>query len=177
MSSQSTLARPYAKAAFALAQSSGELAQWSKKLAISAALSADSAIAALIYSPKMKVAERAAVLLPPSEPQDSGFARFLHTLATNARLPLLPEVAREFELLREQAEGTLTVQVTSALPIEQAQQQQLIDKLSARFARKVSLNIVLQPELIGGAIVNAGSVVIDGSVRGKLHRMHNEIAA
>ena len=177
MSSQSTLARPYAKAAFALAQSAGQLSQWSKKLEISAALSADAKIAAMVYSPKMKIAQRAAVLLPPSESQDSSFARFLHTLAENARLPLLADIAREFELLRAEAEGTLTVRVTSALPIEQAQQQQLIDKLSARFARKVSLNIVLQPELIGGAIVNAGSVVIDGSVRGKLHRMHNEIAA
>lgn len=177
MSSQSTLARPYAKAAFALAQNAGELAQWSNKLAISAALSADSAISGLIHSPKVKVAERVSVLLPPSESNDSLFARFLFTLAENARLPLLPEVGREFELLRAQAEGTLTVQVTSALPIEPAQQQQLIDKLSKRFARQVSLQIVLQPDLIGGAIVNAGSVVIDGSVRGKLLRMHNEIAA
>lgn len=177
MSSQSTLARPYAKAAFALAQNAGELAQWSNKLAISAALSADSAISGLIHSPKVKLTQRVAVLLPPSESNDSPFARFLHTLAENARLPLLPEIAREFELLRAQAEGTLTVQVTTALPIEHAQQQQLIDKLSKRFARRVSLEIVLQPDLIGGAIVNAGSVVIDGSVRGKLLRMHNEIAA
>ena len=177
MSSQSTLARPFAKAAFALAQSAGELALWSNKLSVSAALSADAGISALIHSPKVKVAERAAVLLPPAEASDSAFARFLHTLAENARLPLLPEVAREFELLRAQAEGTLKVQVTSALPIEPAQQQQLIDKLSKRFARQVSLDIVLQPDLIGGAIVNAGSVVIEGSVRGKIHRMHNELGA
>ena len=89
----------------------------------------------------------------------------------------LADIAREFELLRAEAEGTLTVRVTSALPIEPNQQQQLIEKLSKRFARKVSLEIELQPELIGGAIINAGSVVIDGSVRGKLLRMHNEIAA
>jgi F-type H+-transporting ATPase subunit delta len=177
MSASITLARPYAKAAFELAQKSTALPAWSAKIAQSAALAGDARIAALISSPRLQAKERLALLLPQNESADSQYAQFLSAMAENNRLTLLPEVQSEFEMLRASAERTLKVRVKSALPIEAAQQQQLIEKLSQRFARTVSLEIALQPDLIGGAILDTGAVVIDGSLSGKLQRMHTDLAA
>jgi F-type H+-transporting ATPase subunit delta len=177
MSATATLARPYAKAVFELAQKTNQLASYSTKLATGAALSANADIAKLLASPRLQVAQRVALLLPNGEAADSVYGQFLGAMAENQRLSLLPEVAAQFEALRADAEKTLTVRVRTALPIESAQQQALIEKLSKRFNRSVSLQIVLEPDLIGGAILDAGSVVIDGSLSGKLSRMHQELAA
>ena len=182
MSSTITLARPYAKAAFELAlkaagdQSVG-LAAWSAKIAQSAELCGDSRILALISSPRLRSKERVALLLPNAEPAESAYTHYLSAMAENDRLSLLPEVRTEFEQLRANAERTLKVKVRSALPIDAIQQQQLIGKLAQRFNREVTLEIVLQPELIGGAVLDAGSIVIDGSLSGKLARMHTSLAA
>ena len=98
-------------------------------------------------------------------------------MAENDRLRLLPDVQTEFEQLRAAAERTLKVKVRSALPIEAAQQLKLVEKLTQRFQRAVTLEIVLQPDLIGGAVLDAGAIVIDGSLSGKLARLHTELAA
>jgi len=175
--SSTTLARPYAKAAFELANAAKALPAWSAKLAQSAALLGDSRIAALVSSPRLQGKDRVALLLPAGEAATSAFAHYLSALADNGRLSLLPQAQLEFEQLRAEAERTLAVTIRSALPIEAAQQVLLIDRLSKRFDRSVSLRIVLEPDLIGGAVIDAGSVVIDGSLSGKLQRMHTELAA
>ena len=178
MSSTITLARPYAKAAFELAQKANEgLASWSAKIAQSAALCRDSRIMALVSSPRLQASDRVALLLPIGETPDSSYTHYLSTMAENDRLSLLPDVQTEFEQLRATAERTLKVNVRSALPIEASQQLQLVEKLTQRFQRAVTLEIVLQPDLIGGAVLDAGSIVIDGSLSGKLARLHTELAA
>ncbi len=177
MSSAATLARPYAKAAFEIAQKAGALSAFSGHLAESAAIAANPQVAALIASPRLQTAARVALLLPNKLATDSGFAHLLATMAENQRLSLLPEVAVEFEQLRADAERTLHVKVRSAQAIDATQQQQLIDKLSERFNRAVTLAIEIVPDLIGGAVVDTGQVVIDGSLVGKLQRLHTELAA
>jgi F-type H+-transporting ATPase subunit delta len=177
MSSSITLARPYAKAAFELAAKLNALPDWSAKLAQSAALCADARVAALISSPRLQAKDRVALLLPMGEASDSAFTHYLNAMAENNRLTLLPDISTEYALLRAQAEKTLVVTVRTALPIEALQQAALIEKLSKRFSRAVTLQIVMQPELIGGAVLDAGSVVIDGSLSGKLQRMHTDLAA
>jgi len=175
--SLTTLARPYAKAAFELASAAKALPAWSAKFAQSAAFLADSRIAALISNPRLQTKDRVALLLPAGEAAESAFALYLNALAENDRLGLLPQARLEFEELRAESERTLAVTIRSALPIEPAQQTSLVDKLSKRFNRSVSLSIVLEPGLIGGAVIDAGTIVIDGSLSGKLQRMHAELAA
>ncbi len=175
--SSTTLARPYAKAAFELALAAKALPAWSAKLAQSTALLNDPRVFALVSSPRLQAKDRVALLLPSGENSGSAFGLYLSALADNGRLSLLPQALLEFEQLRAEAEHTLAVTVRSALPIGAEQQAQLIEKLSKRFKRSVSLNIVLDPSLIGGAVIDAGSIVIDGSLRGKLQRMHMDLAA
>ncbi len=178
MSSTITLARPYGKAAFDLAQTADEgLASWSAKIGQSAALCRDSRILDLVSSPRLQAKQRVALLLPVNEAPDSTYSHFLSAMAENDRLSLLPDVQAEFEQLRATAERTLKVNVRSALPIDPSQQVQLVEKLTQRFQRAVTLEIVLQPDLIGGAVLDAGSIVIDGSLSGKLARLHTDLAA
>jgi F-type H+-transporting ATPase subunit delta len=177
MSANATLARPYAKAVFELANAGKQLPAFSAKLAAGVALGNNADIAKLLASPRLQAAQRVALLLPNGESADSAYAQFLTVMADNQRLSLLPEVAAQFEALRAEAEKTLVVKVRTALPIEATQQQALIDKLSKRFNRSVTLNVVLEPDLLGGAVLDAGSLVIDGSLSGKLARMHTELAA
>lgn len=175
MSGSLTLARPYARAAFELAQSRNALAVWSKQLGLAAQLSADPSLLLLLTNPKIALSDRVALLMPSEGPAEQSYADFLALLADNQRLSLLPQIAELYEQFRAEAERTLTVHVRSAAPIDMPQQQQLVGVLAKRFGRSVQLALEIDPELIGGAIIDAGSVVIDGSLRGKLKRMHNEL--
>ncbi len=176
MSNTITLARPYARAAFELAKSEQAASAWSEKLAFAAQVAADATVQGLIGSPKLGAADRIGVFLPNGEGADSSFARFLALLEVNQRLSLLAQISELFAQLRAEDERTLRVRTRSALPIDPVQQQELVGALAKRFGRVVTLDIVLDPELIGGAIVEAGDVVIDGSLRGKLGRLRAELA-
>lgn len=175
MSNTLTLARPYARAAFELAKGEGAAAAWSNRLGFAAQVIGQSAVQALVGSPKLGAADRVALFLPEGETADGSFARFLTLLEANQRLPLLAEIAGLYEELRADDERTLKVRVRSALPIDPAQQQQLVGALAKRFDRAVTLDVVLDPELIGGAVVEVGDIVIDGSLRGKLARLRAEL--
>lgn len=176
MSNALTLARPYARAAFELAKSEGAAAAWSARLGFAAQIVAQSAVQALVGSPKLGAADRVALFLPDGESADSSFARFLTLLEANQRLALLAEIGGLYEELRADDERTLKVRVKSAMAIDPAQQQQLTGALAKRFDRAVTLDVVIDPELIGGAVVEAGDVVIDGSLRGRLARLRADLA-
>jgi F-type H+-transporting ATPase subunit delta len=175
MSNVSTLARPYARAAYELAKAEGAGAAWSAKLGFAAQVVAHAEVQMLLASPKLQAAERIALILPEGEPADSRFARFMALLEENGRLLLLPEVARLYEELRAEDERTLRVRVRTAMAIDPVQEQRLIGALAGRFDRRVTLDVQLDPDLIGGAVVEAGDVVIDGSLRGQLARLRAEL--
>lgn len=176
MSNALTLARPYARAAFELAKGEQAAAAWSAKLGFAAQVIAQQDVQALIGSPKLGASDRVSLFLPQGEATDGSFARFLDLLEHNQRLPLLGEIASLYEDLRADDERTLKVRVRTAMPIDPSQQQQLVGALAKRFDRAVTLDVALDPELIGGAVVEAGDVVIDGSLRGKLMRLRAELS-
>lgn len=178
MSSDATLARPYARAAFEIAMGEGPsaLGEWARQLGISAALARDPRVGALLIDPRRSRTESMALLLPPGTPADGPFSDFLAALAANGRLPMLPEIATQFEALKREAEGTLKVRVRSAVPIEEAQMDTLRSSLARRFKREVEIETALDADLVGGAIIEAGETVIDGSVRGRLQRLAQVLA-
>ncbi len=174
MSNVATLARPYARAAFALASKSASLAPWSKALQFSAAAAMDSRVAQLIGHPRLAADELVGVLAAPECSEDQ--LQFLAVLADNRRLALLPEIAAQFEGLRAEAERTIRVTVTSAIAMDATDTSALLDALRRRFGTEVVMQQQVDPELIGGAVIDAGDLVIDGSVRGKLQRMERALS-
>jgi F-type H+-transporting ATPase subunit delta len=172
-----TLARPYARAAFELAQEQRALGDWAGKLAFSAQVAVDARVASLIGDPRIAPAQLASLFLPEGEPADSPFARFIGTLAENHRVHALPEIAALFEQLKREAEHVLKVNVRSAAPIDAGEVARLRDALKRRFNREIELEQTLDPSVMGGAVIDAGEMVIDGSVRGRLARLESALAS
>jgi F-type H+-transporting ATPase subunit delta len=171
MSQPLTLARPYARAAFELASSAHALGDWAKKLAFAAQAAADPQVRALFGNPRVGPAELASLFLPENEPGDSAFAGFVNLLADNQRLQALPEIAALFEQQKREAERILQVRVRTAAPIDASETAKLKDALKRRFGRDIDLEQTIDPSVLGGAVIDAGDVVIDGSVRGRLHQL------
>ncbi len=170
MSQAFTIARPYARAAFALAKESGELDDWSKALAVAAQLSNDPRVASLFGHPSLASADAAGLVAPPGD-LGAGFLRFLAVLAESRRLALLPEISALFEAFRAEAQKIIRAKVTSATPLDDAALAKLRASLRARFQQDVELETFIDEALIGGAVIDAGDVVIDGSLRSRLARL------
>lgn len=171
-----TLARPYARAAFELASEHNRLGEWAAELAFAAEVAGDSQTASLFGSPLVAAGQLASLFLPEGEPVDSLFGRFIGTLAENGRLRELPEIAALFEQLKREAERVLKVHVRSAVPMGAAETARLREALQRRFDRDIELEQSLDPSMLGGAVIDAGELVIDGSVRGRLARLETALA-
>lgn len=177
MSATATMARPYARAAFELARDAGELAAWGDRLAFAAAVAAQPEVRLAIGNPRYGAGLLKSLFLPEGERADSPFAAFIGLLVDNRRLALLPAIAEGYAALRREHERVLKVTVRSAVPLEALQADALKAALTRRFDRAVELDSVIDPDVIGGAVIDAGDVVIDGSVRGRLERLARELAA
>jgi F-type H+-transporting ATPase subunit delta len=175
MSQSLTFARPYARAAFAIAQEQGRLPAWSTLLGFSATAVADAAMAPVLGNPRVSPEQLVELLLPPGD-VDPGFRQFLVVLADNRRLALLPEVAALYAQHRAHAERVVKATVTSAQALDPIELEALRISLRKRLGREVEVATAIDPALIGGAVIDAGDVVIDGSLRTKLARLGAALA-
>jgi len=174
MSQALTLARPYGRAAFAIAREGGNFAPWSDALAFSAQVSGDQRVAALLRNPALGQ-EQAVTLLAPPQAGES-YLRFLGVLADAQRLSLLPEIAGVYEQLRADAEHVVRATVTSAAAMSQTERDMIAVALKKRLGCEVDITTAVDASLIGGAVIDTGEVVIDGSLKGKLARLQRSLA-
>jgi F-type H+-transporting ATPase subunit delta len=177
MSSLTTLARPYAKAAFELAQDQQELARWEDMLVLSSDMAMDDSMAGLLESPHVSGEAVVEIMTDAAgEAFNSRFRDFLSVLAVNGRLPLLPQITELFQQFREEAENRLSVKVVSAVPLDEDQAGRMKEALARRLQCEIELNNEVDAGVIGGAVVYAGDQVIDGSLRGKLEKLSAGLA-
>lgn len=172
MAELTTLARPYAKAAFAIALQEKALGDWSGMLQLSAQVAGNEKVSAVLSSPALtsdQVAE-SFVEVCGDKLDDKG-KNFIHLLAENKRLVLLPEIFAMFEVLKANQEKSIDVEITTAFEIGSTVSDQLAQALSARLEREIKLVTSVDQSLVGGAIIRAGDNVIDNSVRGKLSKL------
>jgi F-type H+-transporting ATPase subunit delta len=176
MSETLTLARPYARAAFESARAGNALAAWSDKLAFAALVIGDARVRAISGNPRLRSTDLVALLVPQGEAADSPFASFLGLLVDNRRVSLLIDIAALFEELKRESEHVLQVTLRSANEIPATQAEAIKVALKKRFGREIDMQQRIDPSVIGGAVIDAGDVVIDGSVRGRLARLENALA-
>jgi len=176
MSETLTLARPYARAAFALASEASALPAWTEMLEFAAQVAGDAKAGALLGHPALSADDAVALLAPPTGTGHAGYARFIGLLAENRRLSLLPEIAQLFAQLRYEAERVVKARVTSAVPLPASELDAIEAGLRRRFGRDVVLDTAIDESLIGGALIDAGDVVIDGSLKGKLLQLQSALA-
>ena len=169
MAEKQTLARPYAEAVFELAKGQNQLKKWSEMLGFIAAVAADERMMQIADDPRVDRAGFLELFLGVCEQRvDDQGANFIHLLVDNRRLALLPEIVAQYEALRAEAEARVEATVISAFPLEAAQLHSLGEALKRRLGREVNLTTELDKTLMGGIVIRAGDLVIDGSVRGRL---------
>ncbi|MEZ2903999.1 F0F1 ATP synthase subunit delta [Acinetobacter terrestris] len=173
-----TLARPYAKAAFAFASEQGATDNWSNVLQVLSAAVQDEAFSAYLNRPELTPAEQVSVFAKVlGENQTQEVSNFLTLLADNDRLALLPEIETEYELLKSQNNNTVDVVIESAFPVTSVQEQLLAQALEKKFNAAVNVTVEVKPELIAGVVIRAGDQVIDDSALNKLEKMRTRLLA
>ena len=178
MAELSTIARPYAEAAFELARDRNALPQWSRMLGLVASVAADPRMQGALASPKLGDAEKESLLLSVTgEGLDADARRFVRVLIESDRIGLSREIAEIFEKRRNEAEGVARATIESAMPVSDDELAQLKASLERKLGRKVEAKVVVNERLIGGARITIGDTVIDDSVLGKLTAMKNQLTA
>jgi len=172
MAELSTLARPYAKAAFEYAVERNALAGWYQQLATAAAVVADEGMAAVLHNPSLTAAQQAGKLSEVcGDVLSTEVRNFISVLASNKRLGLLPEIFALFGQYKANREKTVDVEVVSAFDLADGIRDRLAQALGNKLERQVNVRTSTDSNLIGGVLIRAGDMVIDGSVRGKLDKL------
>jgi F-type H+-transporting ATPase subunit delta len=178
MTDKTTIARPYARAAFAAAEAHGYLATWSDALRAAATVVADPRVENVLGNPRVTFEQLADFVIGiVGGKLGAEWDELVLMLAQNRRLALLPEIATLFNALKDEAEGVVDVTVTAATELDAKQQETLTAALTRRLKREVRLHSKVDAALIGGAVIRAGDLVIDGSLRTRLERLALELSA
>lgn len=177
MSELTTIARPYAKAAFDYAIESQAVDKWQQMLTFAAAVADNEAMQNFFSS--AAAAERLSEMFIKvcGDELDLHGQNLIKVMAENRRLNTLPEVLGLFNQLKADYDKEIDVDVTSAVELNAKQQADLSASLEKRLARKVKLNCNVDPALVAGVVIKAGDTVIDGSVRSKLNRLADALQA
>ncbi len=177
MAEKTTIARPYAEAVFEIARDQQELGPWSEMLAVIAHIVADERVGGLIGNPRVQKSQVAELVLGVAgDKLNEAAGNLVKLLADNGRLAVLPEIAALFEGLRAEAESTVEARVIAAFTVSEAQQKQIAKALKQRLGREVKITCETDEDLLGGAIIRAGDLVIDGSVTGQLAKLGTALA-
>lgn len=183
MADNITVARPYAQAVFDLAHAAGELAAWSASLEVAGQLLSDDDLVSFLGAPQINDAERLEFLTglfrdakaAKLDGSDQQGTNFLKLLLENKRIRVLPEISSHFEVLKAEIENSVDATVTAATALSKAQTDAIAAALKKRLGRDVRITTEIDENLIGGAVIRAGDVVIDGSLRARLEGLANAL--
>ena len=178
MAELTTIARPYAEAAFRIARDANALPVWSEMLRFLSDVAADPQAAAALDNPKLTAADKAALLLSiAGERLDATGRNFVRVLVDADRVAVLPQIRVLFEALKNDADGVAKARIDSAFPLSDAQTAELKAALEKRFGRKIEATVNVDPALGGGARITVGDTVIDGTIEAQLAQMATQLRA
>ena len=178
MAEISTIARPYAVAAFKLAKQQKALAKWSEMLSFATAVGNDAQLSAYIADPKVdsNVLQDTFLKVCGDKLNVNG-QNLIKTLVEYGRLSILPAITSAFEELKAQDEGTLDAQIIAAAKPSAAEVKDLVKRLEAKFGKKVEATVVVDADIIGGIKIIVGDTVIDASVKAQLQNLAYSLSA
>ena len=177
MAELSTIARPYAEAAFRLAHEINALPAWADALSRLAAVAMRPEALELMGNPKLSSQQIAGVVADTAGTLTVEQMNFVQVLARNERLAVLPNIAQQFNALRSVQDGMVDVHVASAYPLSEAQSVDIQKTLEAKTGKKVKVIASVDASLIGGVSIRIGDEVTDLSVKGKLAQLQKALAA
>ena len=178
MAELTTIARPYAEAAFSLARERNALPQWSEMLRLAGAVVADPKVAEALDNPRLDAGAKESLLLSVcGDKLDGGGRNFIRVLVEADRIKMLPTIQALFETLKDQADGVAKALIETAYPFTGNELPELTTALERRFGKKIEATVVVNPDLIGGARITVGDAVIDGTVQEQLRQMAQQLRA
>lgn len=175
MAEATSLARPYAKAVFELAQEKGAFNDWSERLQALAQVTENETVRQAIATPSVDKKQLVDAILAAAGSEGEETRNLVALLAENGRLTAVSEMAEQFDALRAEAEKITQAEVVSATELSDSQRDAIAARLKEKLGTEVTLTTSIDESLIGGAIVRAGDLVIDGSVRAKLERLASSL--
>ncbi len=177
MAEKTTIARPYAQAIFELAKQQKDLPKWSDMLALTVAVVTDPQVTGLIGNPRVKKSQLVSLVLDVCGANLTDEAKnVIRVLVENSRLKVLPEIAALYDLYRAEEESTVRAEVISAFPLSKDQETSIATALQKRLGKQVTVTSRIDASIMGGAIIRAGDMVIDGSVTGQLEKLGSALA-
>ncbi|PCJ43561.1 MAG: F0F1 ATP synthase subunit delta [SAR86 cluster bacterium] len=172
MAELTTLARPYAKAAFEVAAYADSLQTWSSMLKQLTNVVSNERVSELLSSPSLTAEQQAKIVTDLCGDEiNAQLQNFVTVLAENKRLALLPEIVGLFDILKAEQEQTVDVEISTAFVLTDETEEKLAQAIKVKLNRDVKIHSQIDKHLIGGMIIRAGDLVIDDSVRGKLHKL------
>lgn len=178
MAEISTIARPYAVAAYKLAKEQKALAKWSEMLGFATAVANNAQMQAYIQDPKVVSSDlQAAFLKVCGEKLNENAQNLIKVLVEYGRLSILPEITSAFEELKAQDEGALDAQIIAAAKISNKEVKDLVGRLETKFGKKITASVTVDPEIIGGIKIVVGDTVTDASVKGQLQNLAYALTA
>ena len=172
MAELTTLARPYAKAAFEVAAFDDSLQTWSSMLSQVALVVSNKRVAELLASPSLTGESQAKIVIDLCGDEiNAQVQNFVMVLSENKRLALLPEIVGLFDIYKAEQEKTVDVEISTAFALADETELKLAQAIKQKLNRDVKIHIHIDKNLIGGTVIRAGDLVIDDSVRGKLHKL------
>ncbi|HKJ71053.1 MAG TPA: F0F1 ATP synthase subunit delta [Gammaproteobacteria bacterium] len=178
MADAHTIARPYAEAIFELAKEHGSFQDWEDTLELLAAISSDEQMDKLLGNPRVPRDRKEKVFREVAGDRlGTEAGRLLDALFANDRVAFLPEVLEIYRDLRRNAEGEVHAVVTAAQPLSEDKEQAIADRLEKRLGQKVTVESRVDESLMAGLVIRAGDLVIDGSIRGGLEQLRNQLKA
>lgn len=176
MAELTTIARPYAEAAFRIARDANTLPAWSQMLGFLAEVAAEPHAARALDNPKLTAADKSALLLSIGGDRLDAMGRnFVRVLVDADRIAVLPQIRAHFEALKNDADGVAKARIDTAFPLTDAQAAELKTALEKRFGRKIETTVNVDPALGGGARITVGDTVIDGTIEAQLALMAVEL--
>ncbi|MES9939740.1 MAG: F0F1 ATP synthase subunit delta [Candidatus Thiodiazotropha sp. 6PLUC2] len=171
-----TIARPYAEAVFAHADEKGNLELWQEMLNFLSTVVEDETVSKVVRNPLVDQQAMTDLLLEIAGGRiNEEGGNLIRLLVQNRRLQVLPEINVLFDELKAEKEKVMSVHVTSAYALKPAQEKLIAEALKAKLGRNITITSEKDTDLIGGVHIRAGDMVIDGSVRGKLQQLANEL--
>ena len=172
MAELTTLARPYAKAAFEVAAFADSLQTWSGMLSQVANVVSNKNVSELLAKPSLTGESQAKIVIDICGDEiNVQVQNFVTVLSENKRLSLLPETVGLFDILKAEQEKTVDVEISTAFALIDETEKKLAEAIKAKLNRDVKIHSQIDKNLIGGIVIRAGDLVIDDSVRGKLHKL------
>jgi F-type H+-transporting ATPase subunit delta len=176
MAELTTIARPYAEAAFRLAHEGNALPVWSEMLRLVSAVVAEPKVATALDSPNLAAGDKESLLLSLCDNRLNAEGRnFVRILVEADRVALMPQILEMFGTLKDEADGVARARIESAFALSDAQLAALTAALAKRFGKRIEATVAVDPALIGGARITIGDTVIDGTVQAKLATMAQQL--